>query len=230
MNKRNLLRIVIVVGAAAYLGYTHFHNRASEPTAKLAAPIAADAKQFTLGTLDFKSCEIKQKHSGATTMAFCAPFSVLENRDAPDGRKIDLRLALIKSRASAANSDIVVFLAGGPGQAAVDTWPQIASSFEPLLKHHHVLLLDQRGTGESNRAELQAFGRHSRQRAKISIRKKRGNATRECLADRREKSRSALLHDDGLPPKISKRSAARWAARSSTSSAFLTERAWRSNI
>jgi pimeloyl-ACP methyl ester carboxylesterase len=150
VNKRNLLRIVIVVGAAAYLGYKHFHDRASEPAPKLGAPIATDAKQFTLGTLEFKSCEIKQKNSGATTTAFCAPFSVPENRDAPAGRKIDLRLALIKSRASAANSDIVVFLAGGPGQAAVDTWPQIAGAFEPLLKHHHVLLLDQRGTGESN--------------------------------------------------------------------------------
>jgi pimeloyl-ACP methyl ester carboxylesterase len=32
----------------------------------------------------------------------------------------------------------------------VDTWPAVAGAFEPLLKHHHVLLLDQRGTGESN--------------------------------------------------------------------------------
>lgn len=150
MNKRNFLRIVIVGGAAAYLGYAHFHNRASEPASTLGPSIAANAKQFTMGTLDFKSCEIKQKQSGATTMAFCAPFSVPENRDAPAGRTIDLRLALIKSRASAANSDIVVFLAGGPGQAAVDTWPQVAGAFEPLLKHHHVLLVDQRGTGESN--------------------------------------------------------------------------------
>ena len=150
MNKRNLLRIVIVVVAASYLGYKYFHERSSEPATKLAAAIAVDAKQFTLGTLDFKSCEIKQKNSGATTTAFCAPFSVPENRDAPGGRKIDLRLALIKSRASAANSDIVVFLAGGPGQSAVDTWPQIAGALEPLRKHHHVLLLDQRGTGESN--------------------------------------------------------------------------------
>jgi pimeloyl-ACP methyl ester carboxylesterase len=150
VNKRNLLRIVIVVVVASYLGYKYFHERSSEPAAKLAVAIAVDAKQFTMGTLDFKSCEIKQKNSGATTMAFCAPFSVPENRDTPGGRKIDLRLALIKSRASAANSDIVVFLAGGPGQSAVDTWPQIAGALEPLRKHHHVLLLDQRGTGESN--------------------------------------------------------------------------------
>ena len=66
------------------------------------------------------------------------------------GRKIDLKLALIKSDAERADTDIVVFLAGGPGQAAVDTYPQIAAAFAPLRKHHHILLLDQRGTGESN--------------------------------------------------------------------------------
>jgi pimeloyl-ACP methyl ester carboxylesterase len=93
---------------------------------------------------------LPQKQSGATTSAFCAPFSVPENRADANGRKIDLRLALIKSDAVAADSDIVVFLAGGPGQSAVDTWPQVAPSFEPLLQHHHVLLLDQRGTGGSN--------------------------------------------------------------------------------
>ena len=150
MNKRNLFRIVLVLGAVAYIGYAHFGNQQNARSTALSAPIATNAKQFALGALDFKSCEIKQKNSGATTTAFCAPFSVPENRDAPNGRKIDLRLVLIKSRAAVADGDIVVFLAGGPGQAAVDTWPQIAGALEPLRKHHHVLLLDQRGTGESN--------------------------------------------------------------------------------
>ncbi len=150
MTTRNILRIVIVVAAVGYLAYTQFAKKTDGAKAALAAPIASDAKQFTLGTLAFKSCEIKQKNSGATTTAFCTPFSVAENRDAPNGRKIDLRVALIKSHAAAADSDIVVFLAGGPGQAAVDTWPQVAGAFELLRKHHHILLVDQRGTGESN--------------------------------------------------------------------------------
>ena len=150
MTTRNMLRIAILAAAAAYVGYAHFTKKPEDNKAALAAPIASDAKQFTLGSLDFTSCEIRQKNSGATTTAFCTPFSVPENRDAPNGRKIDLRVALIRSHASAANSDIVVFLAGGPGQAAVDTWPQIAGAFEPLRKHHHILLVDQRGTGQSH--------------------------------------------------------------------------------
>ena len=153
MNKRNLLRVAIAIAAFGYLGYTHLARTRNSAAPALAAPIAADAKAFTLGTLHFKACELAQKHSGATTSAFCAPFSVPENRAETNGRKLDLRLALIKSDAVAADRDIVVFLAGGPGQSAIDTWPQIAPAFAPLLAHHHVLLLDQRGTGGSNALE-----------------------------------------------------------------------------
>lgn len=156
MKKQNLLRVAVAVAAVAYLAYGHFKPRpdAAAHTA-VATPIAANAQAFTLGMLDFKSCELAQKHSGATTRAFCAPFSVPENWDAGDtdkraGRTLDLKLALIKSEAEAADRDIVVYLAGGPGQSAIETWPQMAAALVPLRKHHHILLLDQRGTGGSH--------------------------------------------------------------------------------
>jgi pimeloyl-ACP methyl ester carboxylesterase len=43
-----------------------------------------------------------------------------------------------------------VLLAGGPGQAATEVWPQAAGGFASLLEHRNVLLLDQRGTGGSH--------------------------------------------------------------------------------
>ena len=154
MSKRNWLRIVVALAAVAYLGYTQLARNAGAAKTQIAAPIAANAKSFRLGTLPFSACELPQKRSGARTQAYCAPFAVPENREAnraaPNGRKIDLRVALIKSEAVAADRDLVVLLAGGPGQSAIDSWPQIAGAFAPLRKHHHVLLLDQRGTGGSN--------------------------------------------------------------------------------
>ena len=155
MTRRNLLRIAIALTAAAYFGYVQVRTKPGAARAETSAPIAADAKAFALGTLQFSACELPQKRSGATISAFCAPFKVPERRlenqhAAPDARQIDLRLALIKSDAAAADRDLVVFLAGGPGQAAIDTWPQIAGALAPLRKHHHILLLDQRGTGGSN--------------------------------------------------------------------------------
>ncbi|MCE7950303.1 MAG: alpha/beta hydrolase [Xanthomonadales bacterium PRO7] len=160
LDTRTVLRIAIAVAVVGYLAFTQFAKThdGDRHAPKLAAPIAANAKAFTLGALAFKTCELAQKHSGATTSAFCAPFSVPENRADANGRKLQLRLALIKSDAAAADSDIVVFLAGGPGQSAVDTWPQVAPAFAPLLAHHHVLLLDQRGTGGSNALECKGDG------------------------------------------------------------------------
>jgi pimeloyl-ACP methyl ester carboxylesterase len=46
--------------------------------------------------------------------------------------------------------DMLVLLAGGPGQAATESWSSVAPALEPLLAHRNVLLLDQRGTGGSN--------------------------------------------------------------------------------
>jgi pimeloyl-ACP methyl ester carboxylesterase len=150
VNKRNVTRIVTLVLVVAVIAYTHRQNHGQQPKVELAATIPADAQEFTLGKLNFKACQLPERRSGATTSAFCTPFSVLENRADPGGRKLNMRLALIKSDAIAADTDIVVFLSGGPGESAVDTWPAMAGPLEPLRRHHHILLLDQRGTGESH--------------------------------------------------------------------------------
>jgi len=151
MSKRNLFRLALLLCAAAYFGYGQFRAHTHTREAGSAAiVIPANAKSFTLGQLEFRACELAQKLSGATTAAFCTPFSVAEDPNKPNGRKIDLKVALIKSDDERADGDLVVFFAGGPGQAAVDTYPQIAAALSPLRKHHHILLVDQRGTGESH--------------------------------------------------------------------------------
>ena len=150
MSKRNIFRIVLLVAVLAWFGYGRLHQNSGAVAHRMMPAIAANAREFTLGRLSFKSCELKQKRSGATTAAYCSPFQVAENPDDAGSRKIDLNLALIKSDAEAADADIVVFLAGGPGQAAIENWPAIAGALAPLRRHHHILLLDQRGTGGSN--------------------------------------------------------------------------------
>ena len=105
---------------------------------------------FTLGTLAFSPCELETDQTAATTPAWCAPFQVPEDWQRPDGRHIDLKLALVRGNAPLAERDLVVLLAGGPGQAATEAWPRARAGFAPLLEHRNVLLLDQRGTGGSN--------------------------------------------------------------------------------
>lgn len=145
----------LVIGA---LGWHFLRDKSQTPPIPDAnrVAIAANAKSFTIGTLTFTACDLPQPHSSATTAAFCAPFAVPEDRSKADGRKIDMRLALIKSNDALADG-FVFFIAGGPGQSAINNWPQVAPSLAPVRKSRHILLMDQRGVGKSNPLECAAM-------------------------------------------------------------------------
>lgn len=156
MTTRNTLKIAaIALAMLAFATKSWWSSRspgahATESTQGLPITQRAGERGFTLGSLKFSPCELDQRNSAATTAAFCAPFQVPENWDRPDGRHIDLKLALVRGAEQTAARDLVVLLAGGPGQAATEVWPRAAAGFGPLLEHHNVLLLDQRGTGGSH--------------------------------------------------------------------------------
>ncbi|MBN8481276.1 MAG: alpha/beta fold hydrolase [Xanthomonadales bacterium] len=157
--KRSVRIALAVAVVAGVLAARHFRDAPASPGESSRSSghyrIPAAATAFRFGTLDFTACELSQKRSAATTAAFCAPFEVPEDRANPDARRIALKLALIRST-EAADDDFIVFLAGGPGQSAVNAWPQVAASLEPSRKRRHVLLLDQRGTGASNPLECKS--------------------------------------------------------------------------
>ena len=109
---------------------------------------AVDARQ--LGDITFSPCDLRAPHGPGMVEAECASFEVPEDPAAPDGRRIALRLALVPARASRPQPDPVVMLAGGPGQSALEAFPTAYAAFKPLLARRHVLLVEQRGTGESS--------------------------------------------------------------------------------
>ena len=150
--KKSVRLALAVLTVAAFFAFRHWRGDSATPAAAQGGfTRPPDATAFRAGRLEFKACELAQPRSAATTAAFCAPFEVPENWDAPaTSRKIALRLALIASDGAVAERDLVVLLAGGPGQSAIDSWPQVAAAFAPLLRHRNVLLLDQRGTGGSH--------------------------------------------------------------------------------
>ena len=151
MSRDKLIKMVALLLVLGAVLYKTLLPRERAATVHAPVAISAGTAGFTWGKLHFTRCELPQPRSAATTAAYCAPFQVPENWDAADtGRRIDLRLALIASDAEVAAADLVVLLAGGPGQSAIDSWPQVAGAFAPLRRHRHVLLLDQRGTGGSN--------------------------------------------------------------------------------
>src|SRR5690349_18663677 len=100
--------------------------------------------------LDFKPCDLPSKGSREVLQAECATLTVAENPAKPDGRKIDLAIARVKTKAGKPAPDPVFLLAGGPGQSALESYPQMTVAFSRIVDKRNVILVDQRGTGKSH--------------------------------------------------------------------------------
>lgn len=96
------------------------------------------------------------------TGAQCLAVTVPENRAEPAGRALRLRAIILPARATPKRAEPIVFLAGGPGQAASSLADFAANTLGPALADRDVVLLDQRGTGESNPLRCALYGDGSR--------------------------------------------------------------------
>src|SRR5690606_15338199 len=98
-------------------------------------------------------CRIGDPAAGPRIAAECTTLDVPENPALPEGRRISLRIARLKARTSDPAPDPLVFIAGGPGQSAIDTFPAVSAAFAGIRAQRDILLIDQRGTGGSNPLE-----------------------------------------------------------------------------
>jgi pimeloyl-ACP methyl ester carboxylesterase/predicted aspartyl protease len=87
---------------------------------------------------------------GVEGPARCGTLEVPENRAAPGGRRIGLKVAVIPAAGATPAPDPVFVLAGGPGQGAVAIAPQVLPPLAAVHRDRDVVLVDQRGTGGSN--------------------------------------------------------------------------------
>jgi pimeloyl-ACP methyl ester carboxylesterase len=129
-------------------------------TQKAAAPQSDANKLRTLGSLQFKPCSLPSPFpQGDPLEAQCTTFAVPEDRSKQGGRTVALNIAWIPPRnTSDPAADPVFFLAGGPGQAAVATFPGLAPGFKDIMKDRGIVLVDQRGTGKSNPLNCKSDG------------------------------------------------------------------------
>lgn len=88
--------------------------------------------------------------SGSQVDARCGTLTVPEDRANPDGRQIELNIAVIPAIKRNPEPDPLFLLAGGPGQSAVETFPAMISLMFQIHEERDIVLVDQRGTGKSN--------------------------------------------------------------------------------
>ena len=95
-------------------------------------------------------CKLSAPGSPMRMDAKCGSLSVYENRAAGAGRQISLNLAIVPAVSRNPEPDPFFFLAGGPGEAATQSYVSIAGAFERIRQKRDIVLVDQRGTGKSH--------------------------------------------------------------------------------
>ena len=115
----------------------------------LALPMSAQAERV-LGQLHFQPCTLAADFGAQSLDGQCTRMSVPENRALPNGRKISLAIAWLPAKGDA-EADPVFLIAGGPGQSALESFPMLAAELTDVRKKRNLILVDQRGTGGSNK-------------------------------------------------------------------------------
>ena len=114
--------------------------------AALALSACTSATDSTRPAIALETCRLP----GVDVAARCGTFEVWENRAARSGRRIGIDIAVIPARLRARDPDPVVVFAGGPGQGAVSLADQVMPLFSRINDSRDIVLIDQRGTGNSN--------------------------------------------------------------------------------
>ena len=98
------------------------------------------------GQISLSPCRL----DGLGVEARCGNYGVFENRRTREGRRLELKLAVVPALAAGARPDPLFVLVGGPGQAATEAGPQIAEALREVQRRRDIVLVDQRGTGSSH--------------------------------------------------------------------------------
>ena len=114
--------------------------------------VAQSSAPVKRGNVQLKPCN----NPSLTSDALCVKYEVFENRATRTGRRIPLNIILLPAKSSKPAPDPLFYLAGGPGAAA--TGYADAPFMEGLRRNRDVVLVDQRGTGESNPLNCAPFG------------------------------------------------------------------------
>jgi pimeloyl-ACP methyl ester carboxylesterase len=92
-----------------------------------------------------------------TKGAQCGTFEVFENRATRKGRKINLKIIVLRATGPDRSPDPFFYIPGGPGSSATEDAPGVANGFAKILERRDLVFVDQRGTGGSNPLNCSLF-------------------------------------------------------------------------
>ncbi len=99
----------------------------------------------------FRECILRDPGGTFSRKAECTQIYLPENYGEPSAKKIPIFVALLRSSAKKKQVDPMVLIAGGPGQSATESFIFPGMGFHKVRQTRDIFLIDQRGTGKSNR-------------------------------------------------------------------------------
>jgi pimeloyl-ACP methyl ester carboxylesterase len=111
---------------------------------------AGSAAAGSAAPLVLSACQLEDPAKVSVVLAECGQLSVPENPSDSNGRRIRLHVARVPAINRRKQPDPLFVLAGGPGMAATTFYASAAPAFERVHRDRDIVLVDQRGTGDSN--------------------------------------------------------------------------------
>jgi pimeloyl-ACP methyl ester carboxylesterase len=105
------------------------------------------------GAIELNDCRISAGPAYPSLKARCGVLERTLNPDDPESGTINLRVAVVPALNLEPEPDPIVPIAGGPGQGSVEFYAAYFAAFEALRRNRDILLVDQRGTGDSARMD-----------------------------------------------------------------------------
>jgi len=96
--------------------------------------------------LSLTACHVE----GIKSQMQCGTLTVPENYQLPQGNTININFVRVPAIDNHEHQLPFVFLAGGPGQAAVELAAPMVKLFKKVRYTHDIIFIDQRGTGKSH--------------------------------------------------------------------------------
>ena len=106
---------------------------------------AAHGAQISAQRLKTTRCSLPRVPAAAR----CGVLRALENPAAPRGRRLAIHFAVLPALSPRHRNDPLVLMMGGPGEDAISDAADAASQFIDLRGDRDILLVDQRGAGQS---------------------------------------------------------------------------------
>jgi pimeloyl-ACP methyl ester carboxylesterase len=113
----------------------------------------ASAQTGRAPRVGLRSCSVP----GIERKARCGAIEEPENPDQPGSRKLEIHFAVIPATSGQARPDPIVPLTGGPGESVIQDGRGFVEWLAPMLEDRDLLLVDQRGSGQSGALRCQFF-------------------------------------------------------------------------